>query len=162
MKVRYIRAIHQRRPVERGVCVCQCGRPRTGQGLSINQTSKNEQKIAFRESVLESDPPPRRFLRTIWSGSPLKGGGSSERTILDREGGSKKSVFARTSLMDDPKSILKYYLYISPHRLAKHWTTYAFQHSYWRRHRQVRSFEDTCSLSEILVFIEWMKYSSML
>jgi len=42
----------------KGVGVCQCGRPRggAGGGVAINRMS-TKKKIAFRESVLESDTP---------------------------------------------------------------------------------------------------------
>jgi len=48
-------AIYQIHPIEGGGC--QCGHLEGGGGSTINVTSTNENKIAFRESVLESDTP---------------------------------------------------------------------------------------------------------
>jgi len=43
-------------------------------------------------------------LRAIWSGHPKRGAVSAKHERCRTVGGvSKKSVFARTSLMDDPK-----------------------------------------------------------
>jgi len=113
-------AIHQRRPVERGVGVGQCGRLRTGgRPSTINQTYSKQILFVhcFNVSgvhigVRHHLPPcPRgsgslhilcfgRFYARYASNVRVGGGGCQTDDV--GQGGSKKSAFARTSLMDDP------------------------------------------------------------
>jgi len=87
--------------------VCQCGRPWTGGGGVGHQPDVHKDFFAFWEFVLESDTPLHRLpdcniLRTfLCAYGPEEGGVSSKRKMLDRGGVSKKSFFARTSLMND-------------------------------------------------------------
>jgi len=78
-----------------------------GGGSAINRTSRNENKLAFQESVLESTGVRitislafRTFLPAIRSGRPR--GVCQTNDVGQGRGVSKKSVFAGTSLMDDP------------------------------------------------------------
>jgi len=73
--------------------------------LAIKRTSRNEILLVFREPVLESNTPRPRvsISQYIWRfGRFYAGGGVCQTNDVGQEGGvSKKSVFARTSLMDD-------------------------------------------------------------
>jgi len=108
-------AIHQTSGQEGGVCEPMWTNRDRG-GSAINTRSpQTKTKIAFQSSYLSSTPRPAAYerpdrkclrfwrLRKIQSGRPWTGGGgvSFKRTILNKGGGSKKSLFVRTSLMDD-------------------------------------------------------------
>jgi len=82
----------------------------TSDGSAINRTSRNGKNYAFREFVLESDthPPGHGCLdRDTFRVSDVftrgRGGLPNQPDDVGQgRGVSKKSVFARTSLMDDP------------------------------------------------------------
>jgi len=85
-----------------------------GGGSAINRSSRK--KGAFRWSVFECDTPSPPVDRNIFCvsdvfmldtvrTSEMGGRGMVCQTDDVGQGGSKKSVFARTSLMDDPEQV---------------------------------------------------------
>jgi len=87
--------------------VCHCGRPRNEGGSAVNRMSTNKKYLHLGVHI-PTPPPPRsqyilRFghIYVLYDPDVRDGGGGVCQTA-DVGQGVQNSVFARTSLMDDP------------------------------------------------------------